>query len=408
MTKRNQVILSGIFGVLLVLVGFAGGVLWVWGQGENARFRPTPQAISAGLPSDFDLRLETQILERIKSRFVNGRTSDKDLFYGSLAGLVKSLGDPYSLFLDPQEAKDFNDELSGAFEGIGAEIGIKKQRVVIVAPLPDTPAERAGLKSGDIIFAIDGKNTLDMALDEAVHKIRGPAKTEVVLTIAREGEKNTRDVRIKRERIVLKSIHWRTLKPEEASGVKGKVALLTLVHFNDEVARRFSKVAQEIILSRPSALIVDLRGNPGGLLDVSLDVASHWVPRSKPILIEVLAGGKEVVHRSSGAASFERLKTIVLVNEGTASAAEILAGALSDQLDAKLVGTKTFGKGSVQDLESFPDGSSLRLTIAKWYTPKRRKIDGEGLEPDFVVERTEEDFEKGRDPQLTKALELLK
>lgn len=356
----------------------------------------------AAVPQDLNFKLFWEVWQKVKVDAVDHNVTDQDLFYGAVRGVVGALKDPYSVFFTPDETRKFNEELSGSFEGIGAEIGFNKNNILsIIAPLPATPAERAGLKAEDMILKIDGKDTTDMNLEEAVSKIRGQKSTEVTLNIFREGFSEPKDFAITRDRIQIESVKWEI---KEAGGKK--FAYIKISHFNADTAAKFEKIVMPVLQKNPNGIILDLRNNPGGFLDVSVDIAGFWTG-DKTVVIEQIKGDKKEELKGDGVARFQDIPTIVLVNGGSASASEIVAGALQDHGKAKIVGTKSFGKGSVQELESLGNGSSLKLTVAKWLTPKGVSISEKGITPDIEVKFTDKDFEEKKDPQLEKALELL-
>ena len=356
----------------------------------------------AAVPQDLNFKLFWEVWQKVKVDAVDHNVTDQDLFYGAVRGVVGALKDPYSVFFTPDETKKFNEELSGSFEGIGAEIGFNKNNILsIIAPLPATPAERAGLKAEDMILKIDGQDTTDMSLEDAVSKIRGPKSTEVTLNILREGFSEPKEFAIIRDRIQIESVKWEI---KEASGKK--FAYIKISHFNADTGDKFEKIVMPVLQKNPDGIILDLRNNPGGFLDVSVDIAGFWTG-DKTVVIEQIKGDKKDELKGNGIARFQDIPTIVLANGGSASASEIVAGALQDHGKAKIVGTKTFGKGSVQELESLGNGSSLKLTVAKWLTPKGVSISEKGITPDIEVKFTDKDFEEKKDPQLEKALELL-
>ena len=305
--------------------------------------------------------------------------------------------------MDPETAKSFGDELQGTFDGIGAEIGIRDKQLVVIAPLPGTPAEKAGLRAGDKILGINKFDTAGMAVDYAVTLIRGPRGTKVTLTVLSGGESESRQVEITRNRIVVKPARGE-LKDLPTGG---KAAYIRLTQFSKDINQEFQTVWQDLAASGPKGIVIDLRNNPGGYLDQAVDVASHWVGGSKVVVKEQLVPPEFNEYQSTGKAELANIPTVVLVNQGSASASEILTGALQDWHLATVVGEQTFGKGSVQSVEDFSDGSAVKLTIAKWFTPKGRSIDKNGLKPDIEVKMTRDDTDKGRDPQLDRALELL-
>lgn len=356
-------------------------------------------AISEEFTEDVNFNQFWEVWNHIRTEYVKQPVSEVKLFYGAMRGLVGALEDPYSIFFEPVIAKKFNQELAGTFDGIGAEVGIKSEKVTIIAPLSESPAEKAGLRSVDMVLAIDGVDTTGMAIDTAISKIRGPKGTKVKLLLGRKGVKEPFLIEITRAPIVVKSI--RTEFRDDG------IAIIKITSFAEDTVRGFDKAVREVISRGSKGLILDLRGNPGGYLDAGVSVTGEWV-KDDVILIERMADGTEKEYLSRGQARFADLPTIVLINEGSASASEILSGALQDYGRAKLVGKKTFGKGSVQDYRQFQDGSSLKLTIAEWLTPKGRSIDKAGIMPDIEVDLTEEDYNANLDPQLDKALEILK
>lgn len=315
----------------------------------------------------------------IQEGYVDQPVEDADLFYGAIEGLVRGLGDPYSQYFPPVEAKAFADNLSGEFDGIGAEIGIREEQLTIIAPLPNSPAEKSGLRSGDMIFAIDELATHGLSLEEAVTKIRGKKGTEVVLTIAHLDEQTSQKISISRDTIVVPTI----IAEKEESGLQ----YIRIGHFNEETWSEFDSLADELVLAPPPGIILDLRSNPGGFLDTAVKVASEWVMEG-PVVRERFQDDQVRDYLSRGKHRLSGIPTVVLVDQGSASASEIVAGALQDYDVATVIGTQTFGKGSVQTLEPLPDGSALKLTIAKWFTPHDRQIHEIGIEPDEIMEET--------------------
>lgn len=342
-----------------------------------------------------------EVWDFVKESYVDPqKVTDEKLYYGALAGIVSSVNDPYSVFLEPESSEEFQDEISGNFQGIGAEIGIRNDQITVISPLPGGPAEKAGLKGGDIIIAIDEADTNDMSLGKAVTLIRGEMGTKVALTIYRKGEDLKRDIIITRDKIALKSVEW---------SMVGNIAHLKLKYFNEDTLADFRAAVNEIELKNPRGFILDLRNNPGGLLRTAIEVSSYWVGADEIVVIEKRRDGSFVGDSASNIQSILRnIPTVALINRGSASGSEIVAGALQDYKAATLVGEVSFGKGSVQDLKKLPDGSSVKLTIAKWLTPRGREIDEKGIIPDIEVALSEEDWNAGRDPQLDKAIEILR
>ncbi|MFH1610756.1 MAG: S41 family peptidase [Patescibacteria group bacterium] len=351
---------------------------------------------------DVNFSIYWRVWNKIQSEFIDRPVPEPKLFYGSLIGLATSLGDPYTVFLEPKISQEFQEELKGRFEGIGCEIGIRDSRLIAVSPLPESPAEQAGLKPGDRIFFIDDYDTTGISIEEAVNRIRGEKGTKVVLTVLRNGEAEYRKIGITRDTIKIISASW-TMKEKDDK----KIVVIELTHFNQDTNARLIKAINEIILANPDGLVLDLRGNPGGYINQAVDVASHWVNNGEVVVSEDYGEDDVNRHLANGSSELKDFQTVVLINRGSASASEIVAGALQDYDLAKIIGSQSFGKGSVQALEEFEDGSSLKLTVARWLTPDNHQIDGQGVTPDEEVELTEEDWNEGRDPQLERALEIL-
>lgn len=340
-----------------------------------------------------------EVWDKVKAKYVKQPVNDVDLFYGAIQGMVYGLGDPYSVYFPPKPASDFAKSLSGEFSGIGAEIGIKNNQLVIIAPLSDSPAEKSGLKPADKIIGIDKKSTLGMDVETAVQNIRGSATSSVMLTIMREGWEKPKEFTIHRAKINIPAVTF-SMKP-------GNIAYIRVTQFNDRTSAQFGKYVDELKAKNAKGLILDLRNNPGGYLDSAVFMASEWI-KEGPIVIEKFSGGKENVNESFGTHRLAGLKTVVLINGGSASASEIVAGALQDTGAATLIGEKTFGKGSVQDFETLPDGSALKITVAEWFTPKGSTINEKGIAPDVEVKVDYSQSKVGEDKVLDKALELFK
>lgn len=340
-----------------------------------------------------------QIWDRVKEKYVKQPVKDADMFYGAVQGLVMSLGDPYSIYMPPQAAEEFTKDLSGELEGIGAEVGIKNNQLLIVAPLPETPAEKAGLRPGDKVLMIDKEITAGMDINTAVSKIRGKGGTPVTLTISRDGLTEAKEVTIIRAKIIVPSVLF--------TAKDNNIAYLRIMQFNQDTIKIFNKYIKQMKKNGVHGIVLDMRGNPGGYLDAAIEMASEWV-KEGVIVSEKGNQGRNNNHYTTGEHRLADIKTVVLVNKGSASASEIVAGALQDYKKATVIGEKTYGKGSVQDYETFPDGSALKLTIAEWYTPNGKNINQEGITPDIEIK---EDWDKtavGEDPALNKALEILK
>jgi len=352
-------------------------------------------------PEDVNFSLFWEAYNKLENEFVKkDLLNDQTMLYGAIKGMTASLNDPYTLFFSPDETKSFLDDIDGHFEGVGMEIGIRDGQLKVIAPLEGTPAQKAGFMAGDEIISIDGKSTADLTVYEAVKLIRGPKDTDVVLTIQRDGWKKIRDISVTRGIIKVPSLKWKL--------IDNNIAYIELYQFSKPAANDFKKAAYEIMNSGADRIIIDLRNNPGGYLDVSREIAGWFLNRNDVVVIERFRDGQEQVHKAQGNGLFKNYKVVVLINKGSASASEILAGALRDNRNILLVGEKSFGKGSVQQLENLTGGSSLKITIAEWLTPNKNLINHTGLEPDVKVGYTEEDYLNQQDPQLDKAVEVIK
>ncbi|OGH60069.1 MAG: hypothetical protein A2725_00260 [Candidatus Magasanikbacteria bacterium RIFCSPHIGHO2_01_FULL_33_34] len=384
--KKNR--LMYIFlSLFFLIVAFFGGVVVgstsivkneIFNDGGEVNISKIINLYSKTRSEEVSFDQYWEVWNKIKKGYVDQPVDDVDLFYGSIVGMVASLDDPHSVYFPPKEAKEFSKDLAGEFEGIGAEIGIRDNQLTIIAPLPGSPAENAGLKPRDKVLAIDGEDTSSMKLDFAVSKIRGPRNSEVTLTITHNGYETVEDVVIKRDKINVPTIESKIVEDTN-------IAYLRISYFNQDTWFDFDKAVRELLKESPKGFVLDLRSNPGGFLETSIDVASEWIKQG---IIVSEKNGKDIVleHKSRGSHRLAGLPTVVLVDEGTASGSEIVAGALQDYGVAKIVGMQTYGKGSVQDFEVLFDGSGLKLTIAKWFTPKDRAIDGQGIEPDIILE----------------------
>ncbi len=382
--------------------------------------------MTAGEPNNVDFGPFWQAWNIISEKYVaansttTATTTDQDKVYGAIEGLAKSLNDPYTVFFPPKEDQQFESQISGSFEGVGMEIGMKNNVITVVAPLKDTPAYRAGIKSGDQILNIDGKTTADMSVDDAVTVIRGPKGTTVRLTIGRVGAAAPFDVNVVRDTIAIPTIDT-TLKPGSPTASAGGsgsgtglrsdgIFVITLYSFTADSANLFRGAMRQFIESGSHKLILDLRGNPGGYLDAAVDMASWFLPTGDVVVSEAYANGTPPdIYRSRGYNVFagKKLDMYILINQGSASASEILAGALQEHGVAKLLGTRSFGKGSVQELIKLTPDTALKVTVARWLTPNGKSISEQGLEPDVKVDVTQDQLDKKIDPQMDKAVQLL-
>lgn len=357
----------------------------------------------------------------LNERYVNGtaainststkKATDQDRVWGAISGMVSSLGDPYTVFMPPVEKTKFEEDIRGNFSGVGMEVGYKDNLPTVISPLPNSPAKKAGILSGDVVLKIDGVSTSNMSLDQAINKIRGKEGTSVTLTVLHDKSKEPVEIKIIRAVITIPTIDTKIVSGKNASD---KIFVISLYNFSAQSADLFKVAIDEFAKSGTNKLIFDLRGNPGGYLDAAVDMASWFLPQGKAVVRESSGVGKEErVYRSSGYDIFKNkdLKMIVLIDRGSASASEILAGALSEYGVAKLVGEKSFGKGSVQELVPITADSSLKVTIARWLTPKGKSLSHNGLEPDYAVKLpavTATSTLPIKDTQFDKAVELLK
>ena len=340
-----------------------------------------------------------QILD---NKFVTAASSTVDSkIYGAVQGLAASYGDPYTVFFPPEQSKAFQEDIAGNFQGVGMEIGIKNKQLQVVSPIKDSPADKAGVKSGDFILKIDGKETSSMSVDQAVKLIRGPKGTKVIISFFQTGATKMIEKTIIRDTINIPTLDTLT-KP-------GGIFVIKLYSFTADSPDLFRNALRTFVTSGNHKLILDLRGNPGGYLDAAWDMASWFLPAGKTVVTEDFGINlNPKVYRSKGYDIFSKnLQMMILVDGGSASAAEILAGALRENGIGKLVGMKTFGKGSVQELVPLTGDTSLKVTIARWLTPSGHNLSHDGLEPDYVVEISEKDIAAKVDSQTDKAVELL-
>lgn len=388
--------LLGIF-VLLIAVFFVGASF-----GESRR-QGLPQELLAadGRPTagEFDVFFETWDTLREKYPFEEKPTAE-ELILGATEGLARAYNDPYTVFFNPEEAKVFEQDISGEFSGVGMEVGMEDGFITVIAPLKDSPAERAGVRPGDQVIQIDGRLTLDLSLDQAVELIRGERGTTVSLLLSRKEVAEPVVVEIVRDTIVVPTIE---------TDLIDDVFIISLFNFTENSPEAFRDALKEFAVADTDKLILDLRGNPGGFLSAAVDIASWFLPEGKIVVKESMGQrGEGDIFRSRGYDIFnENLKMVILIDGGSASASEIVAGALSEHGIAELVGSPTFGKGSVQEVVYLQKGALLKVTVAEWLTPNGVSISTEGLQPDYEVEYTLEDYDADRDPQLDFAVELL-
>lgn len=400
--SKNALTIIAIVGVVGI---FGLGINIGERIGRTASANTAPQGLQSASVAGLDFSPMQKVLDTLNAKFISTTASssvpsDKDKVWGAIEGLTAAYGDPYTIFFPPKEASAFQEEVRGDFEGVGMEIAIKDKILTVVAPLKGTPAERAGLKPGDQILKIDKFFTVGTTVEEAIKHIRGPRGTTVTLTVKRNGD--VTDIKVTRDTINIPTIDTK-LRDDG-------VFVISLYTFSANSASLFRDALREFINSGSDKLVLDLRGNPGGYLDSAVDMASFFLPMGKTVVIE--DGGSKVAQqfeRSKGFDVFnQNLKMVVLIDGGSASASEILAGALHEQGIAKLVGEKSFGKGSVQELVQITPETVLKVTIARWLTPLGHSISQNGLDPDVVVSITKKDVTNKFDAQMEKAAEILK
>ena len=395
--RRQPWSIKKILGFLVFTVIVFGLGLSV-GRGNIRLNHLSSNPANAKLANQLDYSSVDRVYSLLKKDF-DGTLDFSKMVDGLKSGLVSSTGDPYTVYFNPADAKAFNDQLSGSITGIGAELGTdSNNNIVIVSPLDGYPAQKAGLKPKDLIVAIDGQSTSGMSVDLAVSKIRGNPGTQVRLFITR-GSAIPFEVTITRETITIPSVSY---------NVTGNIGYIKISQFGSdtvELAQRAAKVFKD---KSVKGVVLDLRSNPGGYLSGAVDVSSLWLESGKTVVTE--KRGSQIIDTqyASGDATLSGLPTVVLIDGGSASASEITAGALRDNNVATLVGEKSFGKGSVQQVENLSDGAELKITIARWYTPAGKNIDKQGITPDVIVTTSSADIKAGHDSQKAKALEILR
>lgn len=392
----------------------SGYKLGEWNIQKNARSQSSDSFFNATAPrgnksaQNVDFSLFWDTWEKVEQKYIDETKLDsKKMFYGSIKGMVASLGDPYTFFLTPEENKQSKDDLGGKFEGIGAQLGLKGNAVVVVAPIKGSPAEKAGVRSGDFIIAVDGEETKGWTLPQTVSKIRGEKGTKVALKLLR-GEQQI-DITITRDQIKVPSVELTT---ETVNGKK--VANLKLNQFGDNTNTEWDKAVTTISSQWKSnqiqGMVLDLRGNPGGYLESAVYLASEFVEQGKTIVTQETTDNNDRTYKVQRDGNLIGIPLVVIIDQGSASASEILAGALRDHEKAQLVGVKSFGKGSVQEALDLKDGAGLHVTIAKWILPDGDWINGKGIEPEITVENKVDEgntLTKETDEQLNKALSII-
>jgi carboxyl-terminal processing protease len=403
--------------LLIALAVLCGGIGYHLGTNDVKvawkGYRPTVSVVNqlpvAKSPADFTLFWT--VWDEMTKKYVDKTKLDSQkMVYGAISGMVASVDDPYTIFFPPKANEQSKSDLNGDFQGIGAELDLDKDRhIVIVAPLPDSPSEKAGIKAGDWILKVDGSETLKWTLQDAVSKIRGPKGTTVTLTIYRSGEDQPRDIQIVRDTIVLKSVEWKVVSSTASAGLK-KAAYIHLARFGARTDDQWNKVVSQIETyiatssAQTAGIVLDLRNNPGGYLTGAVDIASEFLPDGVVVKQESYTGDVQTYSINRRGRLLD-IPMVALINKGTASASEILTGSLQVRKRAKLIGTQSFGKGSVQEAEDLVGGAGLHVTIAKWVLANDVWIQGKGLTPDVAVENDPKN--PTFDAQLDRAVQVL-
>lgn len=394
--------IRGKLGILLlgVLIGYYTGIHSGTARGVVKYTRSESSHIGLERSVDMDGFWDVWEIVDEDYPFIHEVEDTDDRVEGAIKGMLQSLDDPYTQYMDAEESQAFDDTLGGKLHGIGAEVTMKNGLVTVVSPLKNSPAIKAGIQAGDIIASIDGESTMNMTLGQAVKSIRGEVGSVVKIEILRKGEDGMLTFDVTRNIIHFDSVEWKMLKDN--------IAYIEIIQFDDNTKKQFTAAVNELSLESPKGLVLDVRDNSGGFLDTAVDVLTEFTDEEK---IAVMMKTKELkdnqILKTTGRARMADIPMVLLINEGSASASEIVAGALRDWGRAKLVGMNSFGKGRVQELRSLKGGASMRITVAKWNTPNDININKEGIAPDIAVDLTTDDHNNDRDPQLACALEIL-
>lgn len=404
--------------ILFVLLAFLLG--WQLGHRDIeiklANFRPSVSVVNKEPPKNInvDFKLFWDVWDLLSRSYLDKKAIDAEkLFHGAISGMVAALGDPYTVFLPPQQQKFSTEELNGSFEGVGIQLGFNKEkRLTVIAPLDGTPAQKAGIKPEDLILKIDGKDTVNMTLPEAVTLIRGPKGTKIELTILRGEDSEPLQFTLTRDSIIVKSVEV-SFKTAESGK---KVAIIKLSRFGERTKEEWNEAVNKLLSENAQAVVLDVRNNPGGFLDGAVFIASEFI-ESGDVVLQENSKGERTPFKVNRAGKLTEMPLIVLINKGSASASEIVAGALRDRKGIRLVGEKSFGKGTIQEAQDLAGGTGIHITVAKWLTPKGSWVnDTQGLEPDVKVEPAKDedkqslgsdDLKQTEDMQLNKAIELM-
>lgn len=404
-TLRQNLSRLNLIPVLIAILAFSAG--WQfghrdfnlkWDQG-HLQFKVDNRQPPPGVNLDFKLFWDTWDL--LRQQYYDKKALDpQKMYYGAIQGMVAALGDPYTVFLPPTAQKNTKEELGGSFEGVGIQLGYNKdKRLVVIAPLNGTPAQRAGIKPGDMIIKINDQDTTNISLPDAVNLIRGPKESSVSLTIYRDGDKKPQDLTLARDTITINSVESSMKTSPKAK----KIAYIKLSRFGEKTFEEWDKAVADILTQAPQGVVLDVRNNPGGFLDGAIYIGSEFLSSGNIVQQENGAGQKQgyPVNRKG---KLLNIPLVVLINKGSASASEIVAGAIQDANRGKLVGEQSFGKGTIQTTQDLPDNTGLHITTAKWLTPSGHWIHNTGLTPDVKVDPGDDET---KDLQLDKALELL-
>ncbi|MSU55405.1 MAG: S41 family peptidase [Candidatus Taylorbacteria bacterium] len=408
----------------LVVIGTSFGV----GFSTGLRSHPEIEKVDSlenkegGKPPKVDFSAFWKTWNVLNEKYVSPATtttlSERDRVWGAIEGLASSYKDPYTVFFSPESNKIFTSEIAGNFEGVGMEVGTKEGTITVIAPLKDTPAQKAGILPGDRILKIDDMVTSGMKVEEAIKRIRGKKGTIVKFNILHDGKKDSVEISVTRDTIAIPTIDTEVKStPIGKSGTTTSstglqdngIFVIKLYSFSQNSPDLFRNALRKFVESGSDKLILDLRGNPGGYLEAAVDMVSWFLPAGEVVVSEDFGKNKpSIIYRSHYKKVFNgNLKFVILVNGGSASASEIMAGALQEYGIAKIVGTTTFGKGVVQELVSITPDTSLKVTVARWLTPKGNSISAKGVTPDVEVKITAEDIAKGNDLQMNAAVKLL-
>lgn len=398
-----------LFFTVIIFIGGSFYLGYIHGKSENTSLETSPnipldQSIltnkNAPANDQVDFSLFWKVWDLLKEKDVDkNKLNTQQLVYGAINGMLAATNDPYTEFFDPNQNQQFSQQIDGSFQGIGAELGMKDNALMVIAPLAGSPAQKAGLRTGDKILKVNGKSVANMSIDQAVNLIHGPKGTQVTLTIFRDGDQNTQDITITRDTIEIPSVNLQFKN--------NGIAYIQISQFTSNTSQEFDNAMDQIIAHQSKGIILDLRDDPGGLLDQAVDVADRLIPKGQVIVTEKDSSGQETSTYTTGGDKLSSLPLVVLINQGSASASEILSGALKDDRGVALIGQTSFGKGCVQQFMDLPGGSSVKITVADWLTPHGDYIMNKGITPTIKVNLTADDVKNGKDPQLDKAMQVI-